>query len=160
MSRPRLAGILLAILTTGIPALAVGAEKSRAHEYTSMWDPDPGSEHMWLGEDTARFSQLKGHMVLSYAGIMPAENESSDPNIKIYRILNAKEFLRLNKGNNEYPCGKTAVRWLGVSNHNGPGDPKIGDYVRINFYDIADYRAYREDKAGECASYPYRRTGE
>lgn len=104
MNRLLFTATLLAINGAGIPAVADGTGRSPVWEYKSMWDPDPGSEHMWLAEDFASFSSMRGHLVLAYAGMMPPENERSDPNIKMYRIVNAEEFFRLNKGNNEYPC--------------------------------------------------------
>jgi hypothetical protein len=154
MSRLLFAATLFVTLGTGLPA-ADAAGRSPVREYKSMWDPDPGSEHMWLAEDFASFSDMSGHLVLAYAGMMPPENDRSYPNIKIYRIVNAEEFLKLNKGNNEYPCGRKPARWLGVSSDDGPGNPNNGD-VRILLYEVDDYLAYRDDKGGVCASYPYR----
>jgi hypothetical protein len=154
MSRLLFAATLLAVIGAGIPAVADGTGRSPVREYKSMWDPDPGSEHMWLAEDFASFSGMKGHLVLAYAGMMPPQNQPADPNIRIYRIVNAEEFFRLNKGNSEYPCGETVARWLGVRKTDDPEDPKSD--VRVMLYDVGDYRAYQEDKGGLCASYPYR----
>jgi len=154
MSKPILAATVLAVLGASLSA-AVGAGKAPVREYKSMWDPDPGSERMWLAEDFASFSDMSGHLVLAYAGMMPPENDRSSPNIKIYRIVNAEEFFRLNKGNNEYPCAQKPARWLGVSSDDGPGNPNNGD-VRILLYEVDNYLAYRDIKGGLCASYPYR----
>jgi hypothetical protein len=155
MSRLFFAATLLAVIGTGVPAVAEGSGRPPVREYKSGWDPEPGSEHMWLAEDFASFSDMSGHLVLTYAGMMPPQNDKSDPNIKIYRIINAGEFFRLNKGNSEYPCNRAPARWLGVSSDDGPGNPNNGD-VRILFYELDDYLVYREDKGGLCASYPYR----
>jgi len=154
MKRPIFAATIFAILGASLTA-AVAAGKMPVREYKSMWDPDPGSEHMWLAEDFASFSDMRGHLVLAYAGMMPPERDKSDPNIKIYRIVNTEEFFKLNKGNSEYPCARKPARWLGVSSDDGPGNPYNGD-IRVLLYDIGDYLAYRDDKGGLCASYPYR----
>jgi hypothetical protein len=154
MRRPIFATTLFAILGIGFPAAADGAARPPIREYKSMWEPVPESEHMWFAEDFASFSFLRGHMALAYAGMMPPQNDSSYPNIKIYRIVNADEFFSLNKGNNEYLC-RTPVRWLGVSSVDGPANPNNSD-IRVMFYHIADYLAFQEDKPGLCASYPYR----
>lgn len=153
MNRLLFTATLLAIIGAGIPAVADGTGRSPVREYKSMWDPDPGSEHMWLAEDFASFSGMRGHLVLAYAGMMPPENEKSDPNIKMYRVVNAEEFFRLNKGNNEYPCAGLPARWLGVSSDDGPGNPNNGD-VRILLYDIDDYLAFREDKTRPAQAIP------
>ena len=74
MKRPIFAATIFAILGASLTA-AVAAGKMPVREYKSMWDPDPGSEHMWLAEDFASFSDMRGHLVLAYAGMMPPEND-------------------------------------------------------------------------------------
>ncbi|HKU53921.1 MAG TPA: hypothetical protein VJP60_01040 [Rhizomicrobium sp.] len=149
-------GLALLLAITG-PVIA--ADKSPDIDptikvYDSTWDPYPvGEFQMRLGEHSANFSELKGSLILQYAGTMQPATEGFRES-RIYRILNSQEFRKRNNANKKYLryllCDPLP-KWLGIATTTNPASD-----IRLELFSIDDYRAYDPNKGGLCASLPYR----
>jgi hypothetical protein len=107
---------------------------------------------MRLSEKVVSFSLLKGHMDLQFVGTMPDYIRLKDPEIQVYRVINADEFFRMNPA---VPilC-KGPIKWMGVTLlediQNPLTEPARG--VSISFFDLSDYREFTPRWVGFCGA--------
>ncbi|MBM3549746.1 MAG: hypothetical protein FJX54_22635 [Alphaproteobacteria bacterium] len=145
IARLLLAAMLAFVCLAEVRADPMPTEKRRQYEPYSR-----GTSHtlgtMWLSTTYARFSRLKGRMLLEHAGVWPEDGNFELRGAKIYRVTNPEPYFELNKGKNGF-CGEP-VRWIGVRKLGG-------DEVRVTFFTIADYRAYNPNSHGLCSGDSY-----
>jgi len=108
--------------------------------------------NMRLGEEFASFSRLKGHMDLQFVGTMPDYIRLKDPEIQVYRVINADEFFRMNPA---VPilC-KGPIKWMGVTLLEDIQNPLTAPArgVSISFFDLSDYREFTPRWVGFCGA--------
>ena len=103
---------------------------------------------MRLSEKFVSFSMLKGHMDLQFVGTMPDYINLKDSEIRVYRVINADEFFRMNPAV-PFLCNGP-IKWMGVrllEEFQSFRSEPVKD-VSISFFDISDYRDYRPRSGG------------
>jgi hypothetical protein len=79
-------------------------------------------------------------MQLEYVGQLPADNGYETAIAWVYRVKNADQYAKLNRGNGEFPCH---IRYLTIQ-QRGPR------YIRLGALDLANWRDYRGIGHGLC----------
>jgi hypothetical protein len=159
MTIMRGAWVVVALILGSVPRVA-HAQEGQTGAYAlpdslpQMYDPmtfdtaESGPSFLMgpveLSTSSAKFAKLRGTMRLMFETTTPADTPGEDlASTRLYRIVNADEYFALNKGKPGF-CYEPP-RWMALR----AIDRSI---IRLTFFDIRDWRKYRDNKLGECSS--------